>query len=146
MVHLNYKGNLIRHVRIENIHLKFSLDSYFDVETKGIVVKNPFLHWTVYREGSEMILELSEKLHLIGLNMIQERSVEKDYLVRVSVNGINFNSNPTPTGLLTNGNYGLAFISVVGKANGRRPVRRTVAPPRYLQIREPSAPLADSKL
>jgi hypothetical protein len=131
MLHLKYKGNFVRNIRIESIHLKLRLGSPFDSNVDRVEVKNPILYWTVKEIRSELSLILSETVHLIGLNSKNERVGSHNFYVEIPVRQIVFSSDPMPRGIYKTGNFGPVLVTLVRQVGGSLYPRRQSDPPRY---------------
>ena len=141
MLHLHYRANHFRCVKVEHIHLKVSIDDLFSEGIREIKVKNPQISWAVIKINGKLTLKLSEIIHLLGFNASGIRIEERDYDVEIPVKSSEFNSNPASQALRHNGNNGLAFIDIV--------VKRRISPfknfesqenVRYTAVVSPSAP------
>ena len=143
MLHLNYQGHLIRCIKIENLHIKVNIDSYFSTLVKAVQVKNPYLTWFIKVENSIKSIELSEPLHLIGFNIRNERIEEVNYVASIPIDESAFNSTPNSEAIQRKGNYGSAFIDTVQKVRRSEAGKSITAPPRYVELFTPSAPIAE---
>ena len=144
MVHLNYKGNLIRCIKVENIRIKLSLDGLFSHEVKNVKVKNPFLNWGIIKREGRLIIVLSEPVSLMGFNAENERIAEAVHIIEIPIDGSAFNSIPRSEAIRKRGNNGLCFVDTVQKSLGvkLRAGTSVEAPPRYIEIM-PSCPQLD---
>ena len=78
----------------------------------------------------------------MGFNAKDERIEDKDFTVRLPVDESAFNSWPRSEAIRKKGNSGLAFINTVTKVRRHGPGKSdTLAPPRYIEVFPPSAPL-----
>ena len=146
MLHLNYEGHLIRCIKIENLHIKLNIDTYFSTAVKKIRVKNRVMTWFIVSETGSKAIQLSEPVHLMGYNANNERIEEVNYHVSIPIDLSAFNSVPRSEAIRKKGNYGNAFVDTIVKARHPMAGKSSEEPPRYIEVFPPSAPIADDRV
>jgi hypothetical protein len=134
MVNLTFQSNHLFYIKMELIHIKLRLDGIFKPTIKEIIVKNDFIYWGLIYENKELAIQLSEVIHLIGLDEQGMRIDEQDYAVHLPIIRTNFNSKPEPDALKRKGSYGFASLSTIVK---RRPANQQMGLPRYVRTLPP---------
>jgi hypothetical protein len=132
MIHLIHESNHLFYKKVESIHIKLNIDHLFKDSVKNIRVKNPFLPWGVTSKDGKLAIQLSEVVHLIGLNESAERGDEPNLPVCIPLHQTDFNSLPYPQSLKKRGSNGIAFLDTVVKRRHTGPPIKPTAPPRYI--------------
>ena len=144
MVHLNYRGNLIRCVKVENIHIKLYIDGLFSRAVKLVKVKNPLLSWGIIRKDGNLIIVISEPVALMGFDDKNERIEDTSYKIEIPIDVSAFNSVPRSEAIQKRGNNGMCFVDAVPKSLGvKMRAGSNEAPPRYIELMPSSPPMEE---
>ena len=146
MLHLQYQGHMIKHIKIENLHIKLNIDAYFSEAVKSVQVKNKLLTWFISTQAGALSIELSEPVHLLGFNSNGLRIEEANYHVTLPIDQSAFNSLPRSEAIRKKGNYGIAYLDTVIKVRRPQAGKSMGPPPRYVEILHPTAPIAEEQV
>jgi hypothetical protein len=131
----------MRHIKVENIHLKLNIDEVFGDDVKDVEVKNPYINWYISKVNKQLRIESSEPIHLLGYNSNGERKRNRDYNVLIPIKLSAFNSLPKSEAIRMRGNFGTAVISVIRKQLKPTDGKTFSKPPRYTAMAAATAPV-----